>query len=68
MLDISKDNIKEVVLIDGKKVFISKMSYFVKSDNCKHSYKETCKDCVLFGSYIPEQVLKALQDGTGGLK
>lgn len=68
MMDISNNNIKEIILIDGSRVFISKNSYFVKTDKCKHAYNQSCKNCCLFGSYIPEQVLKALQDGTGGLK
>ena len=47
---------------------ITNDSYFIKSDLCKHSGNVVCSKCLLFGSYIPKQVLKALEDGTGGLK
>jgi hypothetical protein len=51
---------KEIKLITGEIVYISEMSYFVKSDYCKHSNKESCPKCILFGSYIPIGVISAL--------
>ena len=33
----------------------------VKSDNCDHSYKEVCNNCIDFKSVIPKGVLNALK-------
>lgn len=60
---------KEIKLIDTEEVvFISDNSYFVKSDFCRHNYNQICSKCILFGSYIPLQVLKAVKNGSGSLK
>jgi hypothetical protein len=59
---------KRIKFIDTEEIKeITDGSFFIKSDFCKHSGEVVCSKCILFGSYIPKQVLKALDNGEGGL-